>query len=190
MNRERPTAATEASAIKNPFRRRLPLMVGLPRGQIEDIYRRRYLSFRNALATITGSYESARDVVQEAFAEALRHRRSFRGEGAPEGWIWSIAFRIALRDHGRSERDLAPIQGALDEIESGLIEPDGDPALAEALQQLPPKRRLIVFLHYYADLSYEQIAATCGISPGTVAATLAQARESLRSSLDQKEVLR
>ena len=190
MNRERPTATTEASAIKNPFRRRLPLMVGLPRGQIEDIYRRRYLSFRNALATITGSYESARDVVQEAFAEALRHRRSFRGEGAPEAWIWSIAFRIALRDHGRSERDLAPRQGALDEIESGLIEPDGDPALAEALQQLPPKRRLIVFLHYYADLSYEQIAATCGISPGTVAATLAQARESLRSSLDQKEVLR
>ena len=167
-------------------RRRLPLTVGLRRGQIEDVYRRRYLSFRNALATITGSYESARDVVQEAFAEALRHRRSFRGEGAPEAWVWSIAFRIALRERGRSGRDLAP----LDEIDSGLIEPEGDPALAEALQQLPPKRRLIVFLHYYADLSYEQIAATCGISPGTVAATLAQARESLRASLDQKEVLR
>jgi DNA-directed RNA polymerase specialized sigma24 family protein len=35
---------------------------------IEDLYRRRYVRFRNALATVTGSYDSARDVVQEAFS--------------------------------------------------------------------------------------------------------------------------
>ena len=46
---------------------------------IELLYRERYGRFRDGVATITGDRESARDVVQEAFARALRKRRSFRG---------------------------------------------------------------------------------------------------------------
>jgi DNA-directed RNA polymerase specialized sigma24 family protein len=54
---------------------------------------------------LTGNYESAADVVQEAFAEALRQRRAFRGDGTPEAWIWSIATRIALRERARDRRE-------------------------------------------------------------------------------------
>jgi DNA-directed RNA polymerase specialized sigma24 family protein len=44
--------------------------------ELEALYETRYLSFRNALATVTGSRESARDAVQEALARALAgHRR-------------------------------------------------------------------------------------------------------------------
>ena len=32
--------------------------------ELEELYRSRYLAFRNGMAAITGSYESARDVVQ------------------------------------------------------------------------------------------------------------------------------
>lgn len=46
---------------------------------IEELYRERYVGFRNALATVTGSHDTARDAVQEGFARALRHRRSVRG---------------------------------------------------------------------------------------------------------------
>lgn len=55
--------------------------------------------------------------------------------------------------------------------------------LAEALQALPPKRRLIVFLRYFADLSYAEIGELCGVSEGTVGATLAQARAALEVQL-------
>jgi DNA-directed RNA polymerase specialized sigma24 family protein len=41
------------------------------KAEIESLYRERYLGFRRALATVTGSYETAHDVVQEAFARAL-----------------------------------------------------------------------------------------------------------------------
>jgi DNA-directed RNA polymerase specialized sigma24 family protein len=54
------------------------LSVDARKKAIEELYRERYIQFRNALATITGSYESARDVVQEAFVRALRQRRSLR----------------------------------------------------------------------------------------------------------------
>lgn len=79
--------------------------MGLRRHEIADLYERRYIGFRSALATVTGSHESATDVVQEAFAEALRQRRRFRGEGAPEAWVWSIAIRIALGERARRTRE-------------------------------------------------------------------------------------
>jgi RNA polymerase sigma factor (sigma-70 family) len=148
---------------------------------LEDVYRRRYVGFRNALATVTGSYDTARDAVQEAFARALRDRHSFRG-GSIEAWIWRIALRAALEAQ-RPVR-LLPV-GDLPEAE--LLEPEHDPALAAALRLLPPRRRLIVFLRYFADLSYAEIAEACGVSEGTVAATLAQAHEALLEELQTKE---
>lgn len=164
--------------------------MGLRRREIADLYERRYVGFRNALATVTGSYESATDVVQEAFAEALRHRRSFRGEGAPEAWIWRIAMRIALRDRARRKREPVSLDGPFPEIEVAFAEPTQDSLVADALRALPARRRLIVFLHYFADLSYEQIAEMCEVSPGTVAATLAQARDAVRVALKANDEVR
>lgn len=66
------------------------------------LYRERYGRFRDGVATITGDYESARDVVQEAFARALRKRRTYRGE-ALEAWVWRIVLRTA-REHMKRTR--------------------------------------------------------------------------------------
>jgi RNA polymerase sigma-70 factor (ECF subfamily) len=159
--------------------------MALRRHEIADLYERRYVGFRNALATVTGSYESATDVVQEAFAEALCQRRRFRGEGAPEAWVWSIAMRIALRE--RARRTHEPPRSELGDLEVDFPEPIEDPAVADALRALPPRRRLIAFLHYYADFSYEQIAEICDVRPGTIAATLAQAREAVRAALEAND---
>ena len=153
--------------------------------EIERVYRERYVGFRNALVTVTGSYESARDAVQEGFARALRERASFRGDGPLEAWIFRIALRAALETR-RNGREL-PLEDAVD---PELPEHESDPALAAALRALPPRRRLLVFLRYFADLSYADIAYVCGISEGTVAATLAQARSTLLEELDGIEVKR
>jgi RNA polymerase sigma-70 factor (ECF subfamily) len=149
--------------------------------EIERLYRRRYLRFRNGVSTITGSRESARDVVQEAFARAFRRRASFRGEGSLEAWVWKIALRAAWEQQRKT--GAASSNGS---VETALPEPDRDPVLAEALRSLPPKRRLIVFLHYFADLSYAEIAELCGVSEGTVGATLSQARAALEELLREE----
>jgi RNA polymerase sigma factor (sigma-70 family) len=77
---------------------------------------------------------------------------------------------------------------SLDEIEPGFVEPERDRALAEAIRDLPPRRRLVVFLRYFADLPYETISEICEIDAGTVAATLAQARKALAQALRENEV--
>ena len=144
---------------------------------IEELYRQRYVGFRNALATVTGSHDSARDAVQEGFARALASRKQFRGDGSLAAWVWRIALRAALEDRGNRE---VPLDEVLD---PQLVATERDPSLAAALATLPPRRRLIVFLRYFGDFSYAEIAAACDVSKGTVAATLAQAREALAESL-------
>jgi RNA polymerase sigma-70 factor (ECF subfamily) len=151
---------------------------------IEAVYRERYARFYDVLSSLTGSRELGHDAVQETFAQALRDRQSFRGEGSLEAWIWRIAVRTAGRQ--RAER------GSYEFSPNGAVAPsaawsDLDPELAEAVQLLAPRQRLMVFLHYFADLSYAHIADVCSVSEGTVAATLSQAREALLNSLEAKE---
>lgn len=151
--------------------------------QIEELYRSRYGSFRNGLSALTGDYDMARDAVQEAFAQALRDRKQFRGESSLAAWVWRIAFRVALRCRGTGRRELT-----LEDLvaTTPLPAPERDPLLVGALRRLPPQRRLIVYLRYFADLSYAEIASLCGIREGTVAATLTQARADLLRDLQRE----
>jgi RNA polymerase sigma-70 factor (ECF subfamily) len=145
---------------------------------IEELYRERYVGFRNALATVTGSYDSAHDAVQEGFARALANRRQFRGDGSLAAWVWRITLRAALE--AKDKREVS----AHDVLDPLLVAPERSPSLTTALAGLPPRRRLIVFLRYFADFSYADIAAACDVSEGTVAATLAQAHQALAAILE------
>jgi RNA polymerase sigma factor (sigma-70 family) len=150
---------------------------------IERVYRERYVRFRNGVATVTGTYESARDAVQEGFARAVASREQFRGnlavDGTLEAWIWRITLRAALEQRAGLEQ--VDVQAVA--LDPQLPAEESDPELTAAVSALPPRRRLVLFLRYFADLSYSQIAIACGISEGTVAAALAQAHIALREKL-------
>ena len=152
------------------------------RTELEALYRERYLGFRRALASVTGSYEVAHDVVQEAFARALSQPQRYRGEAPLGAWVWGIAVRVAREEQRRT------VGVPLVEIETELIEPAHDPVLREALAALPPRRRLIFVLRYFGDMSYREIATVCEISEGTVAASLAQARASVAQALESGDL--
>jgi RNA polymerase sigma factor (sigma-70 family) len=151
--------------------------------EIEHVYRKRYGSFLRAVAALLGDEQRAHDAVQEGFARALTRRRQFRG-GSLEAWVWRIVVRQAIDLRRR------PVEGLADDLELDLVVSDHDPELAAAIRRLPPRRRLIVFLRYFGDLSYEAIGELCGISEGTVGAALAQAHEELRRELQPEAVRR
>jgi RNA polymerase sigma-70 factor (ECF subfamily) len=149
---------------------------------IERLYRERYTRFRNGVAPVTGSYETAHDAVQEGFARALRASRQYSGRGSLEGWVWRIVLRTAVEQRRPGE------EVSLDALDPEFVEPEHDFALTSAVQALPPRRRLVVFLRYFADLPYQTIAEVLEVEAGTVAATLAQAKETLATVLQEEGV--
>src|SRR5919199_6036783 len=159
------------------------MQVDAKQDALEQLYRDRYRTFRDVLAGVVGSHDLAREVVQEAFARALRERRRFRGDGSLEAWVWRIAVNVALK----LRRDLRR-QWELDDAEPLARDATPDHGVRAAVRALPPRRRLVVFLRYFADLSYGEIVAATGVSEGTVAATLAQARAELAELLERQEV--
>jgi RNA polymerase sigma-70 factor (ECF subfamily) len=150
---------------------------------LEQLYRDRYTTFRDVLANIVGSHDLAREVVQEAFARALRERRSFRGDGSLEAWLWKIAVNVALKKRRKFVRE-----EELEDEPAAEAVSSADPRIREAVLALPPRRRLVIFLRYFADLSYREIAGIVGVSEGTVAATLSQAHRELARRLEREEV--
>lgn len=149
---------------------------------IERIYREQFSSYWRAMAAILGNRDDARDAVQEGFARALAARGSYRGEGSVEGWVWRIALNAAI-DARRRYRE----QPAEEVLVLELPQPETDTVLTEALRRLPKRQRLLIFLRYLADLSYEDMARVCGISEGAVGASLTKARRTLGALLNEDQ---
>jgi RNA polymerase sigma-70 factor, ECF subfamily len=148
--------------------------------ELEVLYRVRLPEFRRVATGIAGDRDLGAEAVQEAFARAVRDRRRFDGRGTLEAWVWRIVVNAA-RDAGRRSR-------------RGDSAPGNDMVLGEErlaselpLALLTERQREVVFLHYFADLGYEEIAVALAISPGTVGATLTAARRTLRRALEEVE---
>jgi RNA polymerase sigma factor (sigma-70 family) len=155
-------------------------MKGADLDEIEALYRARFQAFVRTAAAICGDVETGRDVVQEAFAAAVRERAKFRRESALEAWIWPIVLNKA-RDRARRPTEAPPVSA---DLATDGHEPESH-ALRIALAALPERQRLAIFLRYYADLDYDAIARVLGVSPGTVGATLNAAHVSLRKRLEE-----
>jgi RNA polymerase sigma factor (sigma-70 family) len=146
--------------------------------ELETLYRERHGHFVRVARAITGDPERAHEAVQDAFANAIRSRRAFRGDAPLEAWVWRAvvnAARKALR------RPLVEAGSRDDAVEW----PRKLGELAPTLAALPERQRLVVFLRYYADLDYRAIAAVLDVEVGTISATLAAAHRTVRRSLEE-----
>jgi DNA-directed RNA polymerase specialized sigma24 family protein len=150
-------------------------MPGAKLEEIEDLYRREFGRFLRVATAVAGDEERGLDAVQEGFARAIRHRKGFRGEGPLAAWVWKAVVNAARKGWSvRPPLALAPNPGPND---------DESAAVREAVARLPERQRLVLFLRYYADLDYATIAASLGVSPGTVGATLNAAHATLRKGV-------
>ena len=121
------------------------------------------------------------DVLQDALANAWRHRRTFDPDrGTAEAWLVTVtvnAGRKFLRGRRRSIE-------LVDEVAQPAFEPDVD--LHRAVQGLPERQRLAVELFYFAGLPLRDVAAAMDCADGTVKSTLSAARSRLRVLLGEE----
>lgn len=130
---------------------------------------------------LTGNICDAQDVAQEAFARAWQRWDSVRGFDAPEAWVRRVVTNLAT---SRFRRDRTARAAARYLIAANVPEISPDTvALVAALRTLPERQRVVVVLHYLADLPVGQIAAELHCPVGSVKAWLHRGREALAMAL-------
>ena len=153
--------------------------------EFDAFYAGSYSRLVHQLHAMVGDREEAADCVQEAFARAWSRRSSLDATQAPEAWVRTTAYRLAVSRwrrvaRGRRDPDRA-LQGA---DHAGPPSPDRV-ALVAALQQLPADQRRALVLHHLCDLSVAEVAAEVGAPTGTVKARLSRGRNALHVLLTE-----
>lgn len=152
--------------------------------EIEALYRMRYPAFLRVAAAIAGDEESGAEAVQEGFAGVVRSRGRFRG-GSLDAWVWAAVVNSARTIRRRPSA--LRLMGHSQEPGGGVDAPPETSELRRAIATLPERQRLVLFLHYFADLDYRSIAEIVGIRQGTVGATLTAARGALHRALTEEQ---
>src|SRR5438477_9856482 len=105
--------------------------------------------------------EEAHDLAQEIFVKLFRNLARYDSERPFEPWFWKLAANAAI--NYRRKRVPLPVELS-EETPDGEAHRQHDPALLQALAQLDPAYRLPILLHYYADLSLEQVGRSLNLS--------------------------
>jgi len=165
----------------------------------DQLVRKYERSVFNTAYRLSGSYDDASDIAQEAFVRAWNNLKSFRGDAAFSTWLYRIVTNIFLDERKRKknrqhrsleeERDLdessvtrqyeAPSPGPQDIAEGE----ERRRILEQAISSLPDNQKAMVVLYHTQGLAYEEIAEITGLPMGTVKSRLNRARLALRDRL-------
>jgi RNA polymerase sigma-70 factor, ECF subfamily len=127
----------------------------------------------------------AHDLAQEIFVKLFRNLARYDPARPFEPWFWRLAANTSI--NYRRRRVPQPAEPADDAIDPDSGRASHDPGLVEALAQLDPAYRLPVLLHYYADLSLEQVSLSLNLTVPAVKSRLHRARAQLRNTLAEQE---
>ncbi len=130
-----------------------------------------------------GQREAAEDVLQEVFLDLTRTLRSYRGDGPFWGWLRRLVVnRVLMRL--RSERSRPTLVGWESDEHGEWAEPRLFARdLEQALAELPPLTRAVVWLHDVEGWTHQEIADAVGRSPSFSKSQLSRAHLRLRALL-------
>ncbi|MBE6957013.1 MAG: sigma-70 family RNA polymerase sigma factor [Ruminococcaceae bacterium] len=152
----------------------------------------------NLTLRMTGNPEDALDLAQEAFLNAWKGLKFFKGDSTFATWLYRLATNACL-DHLRKRKrrqDVWLPQLADDEDDSLPDVPDERyrpdttyerqerlEALQQGLAKLSDEHRQVLVMRELDGLSYQEIGDVLDLEAGTVKSRIARARLALRKIL-------
>lgn len=125
--------------------------------------------------------EDQADAVQECVKKALIKRHALRNDAALKTWLIRILVN-ECHNIGRHKQRMVPMS----EVEI-ISPPKADPAVFEALMELPEQLRLPVVLHHIEGYSTKEISQILRVPEGTIKGRLVQGRRHLSQRLKKEE---
>ncbi len=136
---------------------------------------------------LCGDLATAEDLVQDALAKLYLSWHRVRRRQSIDGYVR----RILVNEHhslwrrGWKRREVATEELPDARHHDSLPEPDVERRLWALVSTLPPRQRAVVVLRYYEDLTEQEIAATLGVTIGTVKSQASKALSQLRGRVEE-----
>ena len=149
-------------------------------------------TFYNKIYSFTllrvGNVHDAEDLTSTVFIKVVEKIDTYKPSiAAFSTWIFTIALN-EIRMHYRrlkpvrSLDDISEVANQID-IEGDLLRREERILLIKAINELDERRKNIILLKYFGDLTDRQIAATSGLSEKNVGVILTRTRRMLREVL-------
>lgn len=147
---------------------------------------------------VLGSQADAEEATQEAFLRAWKQLSRFRFQSSFQTWVCQIAVNVSIDLLRKRKRERVAQPTQVDAaMESWISQfPSGAPGpekqlemtqqltlLQEVLASMKPHHRLVFSLREIDGLSYEEIAESIGVAPGTVESRLHRARKEFQQKM-------
>jgi RNA polymerase sigma factor (sigma-70 family) len=147
-------------------------------GSFEEVYRASYGRMVRTAHLLTGSNEIAEEVVQDAF---VRLYPRFDTVQDPTGYLYRSVVNGCWAGHRRRRvfERLRP------QPRPGEVGPPEIDETWTTLRRLPPRRRAVIVLRFYADLPIADIAHVLDCPTGTVKSLLHRSLAQLKTALGQ-----
>jgi RNA polymerase sigma-70 factor (sigma-E family) len=140
--------------------------------ELADLYRAHYRPLVRLAALLLDDVPAAEEVVQDAFVQLHREWARVNDEAKRPAYLRSIVMngarsRARRRATGR-RLEVVPAARFDESAETSALQHENRREVLAALRALPDRQRECLMLRYYLDLHEAEIAATLGISAGSV----------------------
>ncbi|MES2238738.1 MAG: RNA polymerase sigma-70 factor [Bacteroidota bacterium] len=133
----------------------------------------------------------AEEIVQDVFLNIWLHRERLNPDLSFKSYVFTITRNLTFNliskvanSHKLKEEVFYVSQKSYSPIEDTLAEADYDVIKNKAIEQLPPKRRIIFEMSRNREMSYEEISKELNISVSTVKGQMSKALADIRVFLE------
>lgn len=146
-----------------------------------DYVQARGTALLRAAIMLTGNRPDAEDLVQAALAKTYLSWSKINDRAALDAYVRRAMVNTHISWWRRRKLEEFPTDELPDQaVADHARESDTAEVVRRALDRLPQRMRAAVMLRYFEDMTEPEIAATLGISLGTVKSTVSRAVARLR----------
>ena len=138
---------------------------------------------RRTAYLLCGDWHMADDLTSTALVKLLRHWRRVSAMEQPDAYLRRMLLRAWLDERRRPWRRERSTPVLPERPEQSTGDSADRLAILALLAGLPPRRRAVLVLRYFCDLSVEETAEALGCTTGTVKSQTARGLDALRARL-------
>lgn len=154
----------------------------------EALFREYFEPLGRFVMPIVKDAQAAEDVVQEVFIKLWERRDKIQIDTSQKAYLYRSAYNTALNYLDKQKREMARMEVVREEMETASSPEPHEPGyrvkqLHAAIEQLPPRCKMVFHLSKFEGMRYQDIADKLDISVKTVENQMGKALKLIRAAM-------